>query len=161
MASTKTPNAPRGTIRGASSNNVVNFSIRGVPLPRLIVDFLLDNILALKKLQQERKAKETDNIVEHTHELEDDVLDHHGVDTHGGLHRKQTVQPEQFWNVLREKFTEAGPEWDGQVDKIWTFGPHSAGGCVLIDARKDVIPNSYVSVSKYSVLASTRRTNVK
>lgn len=155
MAVTKTPSAPRGTIRGASSNNVVNFSIRAVPLPRIIVDFLLDNILALKKLQQERKAKETNKSVEHVRELEDDVGLHNGVDTQGDLHTKHSVQPEQFWNVLREKFSKAGLEWDGQVDKIWTFGPHSAGGCVLIDARKDVMPNSYVSISKYLTLAST------
>lgn len=155
MAPTKTPNALRGTIRGVSSNNVVNFSIRAVPLPRIIVDFLLDNILALKKLQQEKKAKETNKSVEHARELEDDVgLLHNGVDTQGDLHVKHSVQPEQFWNVLREKFAEAGPEWDGQVDRIWTFGPHSAGGCVLIDARKDIIPNSYVSISKYLTLAS-------
>ncbi len=143
MAPTKTPNVPRGTIRGASSNNVVNFSIRAVPLPRVILDFLLDNILTLKKLQQERKAKETDKSAEHTHEPEDDVeLDIAGVDTQGDLYRKPTVKPEQFWNVLQEKCKEAGPEWSGQIDRIWAFGPHRAGGCVLIDTRRDVIPNS-------------------
>ncbi|KAF8349218.1 translation elongation factor 2 [Amanita rubescens] len=130
MAPTKTPNVPRGTIRGASSNSVVKFSIRAVPLPRVVLDFLLDNILTLKKIQQERKAKETDKSAEHTHEPEDDDVE---LDISG---------PEQFWNVLQEKCREAGSEWVGQVDRIWAFGPHRAGGCVLIDARRDVIPNS-------------------
>lgn len=139
MAPTKTPNAPRGTIRGASSNNVVNFSIRAVPLPRVILDFLLESILTLKKLQQERKAKETDKSAEPEDDVELDII---GLNTQGDLYKKPTVQPEQFWVALQEKCKEAGPEWSGQVDRIWAFGPHRAGGCILIDGRRDVIPNS-------------------
>lgn len=141
MAPTKTPNTPRGTIRGASSYNVVNFTIRAVPLPRNILEFLLDNILVLKRLQQE-----TDKSAEQNHEsdndTEEDELNQEGVDTQGDLYRKPTVKPEQYWDVLREKCKEAGAEWKGIVDKIQAFGPRRAGGCMLIDARKDIIPNS-------------------
>ncbi|KAF8635904.1 hypothetical protein AX15_000083 [Amanita polypyramis BW_CC] len=146
MAPTKTPNALRGTIRGASSYNVVNFAIRAVPLPRNIVDFLLDNILILKRLQRERKVKETGRSSEKNHESEqdneEDELYQEGVDTQGDFHRTPIVKPEQYWDTLQEKLKEASAEWEGVVDKIWAFGPRKAGGCMLIDARKDVIPNS-------------------
>jgi len=47
---------------------------------------------------------------------------------------------------LEEVCKKAGGDWDkGIVDRIWAFGPLKAGGCLLIDARKNVkTPRSYV-----------------
>ncbi|KIL67943.1 hypothetical protein M378DRAFT_9192 [Amanita muscaria Koide BX008] len=141
MAPSKTPNAPRGTIRGASSHSVVVFTIRAVPLPRTILDFLLDNILILKKLQLERKVKVTNKNAEQHREPEknsEEELFKEDVDHQGDFYRKPTVKPEEFWEALQEKCKNAGPDWEDIADKIWAFGPHRAGGCILIDARKDV-----------------------
>lgn len=78
-------------------------------------------------------------------EDDDDERDH-SYDDSGETFRKSSVRPDQFWTALEEVCKQAGGDWDKSVvDKIWAFGPHKAGGCLLIDARKDAkTPNSYV-----------------
>jgi ribosome assembly protein 1 len=56
MAPPKTPSAPRGTIKGTAAHDLINFTIRAVPLPQDILHFILDNIVTLKKLQQEQNT---------------------------------------------------------------------------------------------------------
>jgi ribosome assembly protein 1 len=138
MAPTKTPGAPRGTIHGSSSLNVVHFRVRASPLPSPVLGFVLDNITVLKKLQNDRKAKDSQlsqnkAIVGET--MNDDV--------HGDIMRKPTVTPEQFWSALQKVCDEVGGEWEGIVERIWAFGPQGAGGCLLIDGRKSA-PTSFV-----------------
>lgn len=132
MAPVKTPNAPRGTIRGSSSQNIVTFTIRASPLPRPILDFILENLETLKKLQHDKKWGET------TEDQEDLAT----VDIYGDVIRKPNVRPENFWVALQERSKEVGGEWEGLADKIWAFGPQKAGGCLLIDARKPASINS-------------------
>lgn len=123
MAPIKLPNASRGTIRGASIHGILNFTIRASPLPQVILEFILENIVTIKKLQVDQQDHSQDE-------------DEEGVDMYGDIVRKPTVKPAQFWDALRLKCGEAGGEWEGIVDKIWAFGPQKAGGCLLIDARK-------------------------
>ena len=79
---------------------------------------------------------------------EDDDDDNHGhsYDDSGETFRKPTVRPDRFWSALEDICAKAGGDWDKTiVDRIWAFGPHKAGGCLLIDARKNIkSPNSYV-----------------
>jgi ribosome assembly protein 1 len=131
MASVKTANAARGTIHGASSHNIVRFTVRALPLPSPILDFILENLVVLKKLQHDRKAGESQEAQDKADVEEDD-----GVDIHGDIVRKPSVSPDQFWGALTKVCDEVGGEWKGVVDKIWAFGPQKAGGCFLIDARK-------------------------
>lgn len=139
MAPPKTPNALRGTIRGTISQNIATFTIRASPLPSLILEFILENLVTLKKLQQDRRQAEKVDVP--------DVEDEEGVDIHGDIIRKPNVAPAQFWESLQAKFREAGGEWDNIVDKIWAFGPQGAGGCVLIDSRTSTTwHNSCVSI---------------
>lgn len=133
----KTAGAPRGTIRGASSNNLVTFTIRASPLPPVILDFILENLVTLKKLQQDRKARDS----QATQDLAD-AEEQDGVDVHGDIVRKPTVKPDQFWAALSEKCQEAGNEWENITERIWAFGPQKAGGCVLIDARTSPVSHS-------------------
>ncbi|TFK40717.1 P-loop containing nucleoside triphosphate hydrolase protein [Crucibulum laeve] len=130
MAPNKTSGASRGTIRSVSALNIVTFTIRASPLPRLILDFVLDNIVTLKKLQYERRMQQQGQ----EKATEEEV--HEGIDVYGDIVRKPTVKPENFWNALKEKCKEAGGEWEDITDRIWAFGPQNAGGCMLIDARK-------------------------
>lgn len=135
MAPTKTPGAPRGTIKGASTQNIVSFVIRASPIPASLLEFILDNVATLKKLQHDRKLGQEGEIEEA--EEEESV-----VDKYGDVVRKPSVKPEQFWDVFRSKCKEVGGEWEGIVEKVWAFGPQRAGGCLLIDARK---PKALVS----------------
>ncbi|KAI6005368.1 P-loop containing nucleoside triphosphate hydrolase protein [Pisolithus marmoratus] len=133
MPPSKTPNATRGTMKSASSQNLVSFTIRAAPLPDIIHQFILQNLAVLRTLLQERRAADGDTPVgtvnpgeEELTGVQDDIL------------HSPSVRPEQFWDALDDRCKEAGGEWSGIADRIWAFGPHGAGGCILIDARKDV-----------------------
>jgi len=123
MAPTKTPNAARGTMRGSSAHKVVTFTTRAVPIPPTILDFILENLTALKTLVRGKRDQQ----------IEEEEQD---VDLHGDVIRKSTISPDQFWDVFAEKCKDVGGDWEGVAAKTWAFGPQKAGGCLLIDARK-------------------------
>ncbi|KXN88123.1 Ribosome assembly protein 1 [Leucoagaricus sp. SymC.cos] len=130
MAPTRTPNAPRGTIKGTSTQSVVSFTIRASPIPASLLEFILDNTTTLKKLQHDRKSWQ-EGKSEEEEEEEESV-----ADRYGDIIRKPSVKPDQFWNAFRDKCKEIGGEWEDITDNVWAFGPQRAGGCLLIDARK-------------------------
>ena len=138
----------RGLVNGSSTHGLVKFSIRSVPLPKHLLEFILDNIPILKRLQRERKnalgssAEDGDQDIED----DDDIDRERSYGGSGETFRRPTVRPEQFWTALEEVCKKAGGDWDkGVVDRIWAFGPLRAGGCLLVDARKNVkTPRSYV-----------------
>ncbi|TFK20598.1 P-loop containing nucleoside triphosphate hydrolase protein [Coprinopsis marcescibilis] len=136
MAPTKTPGAPRGTIKGASSLNIVKFAIRAAPLPAPILEYILENTAILKKLHSDQQARERGK------EVDEDSEEKDRANSYGDVVRKSTVTPEEYWEGLDAKCKEVGGEWESIADRIWSFGPHRAGGCLLIDSRK---PNSYGS----------------
>ncbi|KIY45516.1 P-loop containing nucleoside triphosphate hydrolase protein [Fistulina hepatica ATCC 64428] len=129
MAPPKTAGAPRGTIRGGAIQNTVSFTIRTAPLPRLLRDFILDNLTIIRNLARGRKDDSGPNeTIESEDELEfqDEVI------------HNPTVAPDAFWDAFASKCKEVGGEWSTlPVERIWAFGPHGAGGCVLIDARSE------------------------
>ena len=136
----------RGLVNGSSAQGLVKFSIRATPLPKSLLEFILDNISILKRLQRERKNALGDSGEDESQDKEGDADYERSYDDSGETFRKPTVRPDQFWAALEEVCRKAGGDWDkGIVDRIWAFGPHRAGGCLLVDARKSVrTPNSYV-----------------
>lgn len=130
MAPPKTPGSPRGTVHGASFQNLVTFTIRAVPLPDVIADFLRNNLILIKRLLADRTRSDS----EPSDEVEDEA---EKAATTGDILRIPTVHPGQFWSALQAKCDEAGPEWGGIVNNIWALGPQKAGECLLIDSRKD------------------------
>ncbi|KAF5382529.1 hypothetical protein D9615_002805 [Tricholomella constricta] len=137
MAPTKTPNASRGTIHGASSSNIVQFTIRASPLPQEILNFVLQNLSILNEFQHDRRAKDSAEAQEKALAEEQ-----YGVDIYGDIVRKPSVSPELFWEALQKVCEEVGGEWGDVAERIWAFGPQKAGGCLLIDARKSGTPFS-------------------
>ncbi|KAI0269862.1 P-loop containing nucleoside triphosphate hydrolase protein [Gloeopeniophorella convolvens] len=130
MAPPKTPGALRGTIHGSSFQNLVTFTIRAVPLPEPIADFLRGNLVVIKRLLADRAHAENGASVDDEDEAEKAA-------TAGDILRVPTVRPEQFWDVFQAKCEEAGPEWARVTENIWALGPQGAGECLLIDSRKD------------------------
>lgn len=130
----------RGVVNGASAQNLVKFSIRASPLPKSLLDFILSNITNLKKLQLERESKDINS----SSAVPDgpDFDDSDRMDTYGEVARKPTVTADLFWAALEKECKNLGGEWGDIVDRIWAFGPQRAGGCILVDARKDWVPNS-------------------
>jgi ribosome assembly protein 1 len=129
MAPTKTSGATRGTIKGASTQNIVSFTIRASPIPTPLLEFILDNAATVKKLLHDRNTQQEGKP-------EDREEEETMADQYGDVMRKPSVKPEQFWDALQDKCKEVGGEWEGIIDKVWAFGPQRAGGCLLIDARK-------------------------
>jgi len=133
MAPPKTPNAPRGTIHGASAHNVVNFTIRAAPLPESITSFLQSNVSILRKLHREggfsAQKKASKLPAEGGDDLQepDDAID-------GEVVRKATVKLDEFWPALEKICKEAGGQWADVADRIWAFGPQHVGPNLLIDA---------------------------
>ncbi|KAF9049552.1 hypothetical protein BDZ89DRAFT_1126512 [Hymenopellis radicata] len=56
MPPPKPAGSPRGTMKGASSQNIVRFTIRAAPLARLLLDFILDHLSILWKFKRDRRA---------------------------------------------------------------------------------------------------------
>ena len=129
MAPPKTPGYPRGTVHGASFQNLVTFTIRAVPIPDIIVDFLRSNLAVIKRLIMD--STRTDGTT--SEEVEDEA---EKAATTGDILCVPTVCPGRFWDVLQARCQEAGSEWAGIVDDIWALGPHGAGDCLLIDYRQ-------------------------
>jgi ribosome assembly protein 1 len=130
MAPPKTPGYPRGTVHGASFQNLVTFTVRAVPIPDIIVDFLRSNLAVIRRLIVDWNRSDSATSEEVEYEAEKAA-------TTGDILCVPTVHPGQFWDILQVKCGEAGPEWAGIVDNIWALGPQGAGECLLIDSRKD------------------------
>jgi len=137
----------RGLVNGSSAQGLIKFSIRAAPLPKSLLEFILDNVPILKRLQRERRNAPGGSVEDEGQDREDDddADRERSYDDSGEMFRKPTVRPEQFWTALEEVCKKAGGDWDkGIVDRIWAFGPHKAGGCLLVDARKNIKTlNSY------------------
>ncbi len=142
MAPTKTPNAPRGTIKGSSSQQVVSFTIRASPMPKPILEFILENLEVWRVLQHSREVKQG-NAPEKDEQVEN----------YGDVVRRPTVTPEHFWDTFAEKCKEAGGEWVNVADKTWAFGPQKAGACLLVDSRSLKPYTSSVSLFSRSFCA--------
>lgn len=138
MAPTKTHGAPRGTAQGNISNSLITLTTRAVPLPPIILQFILDNASVIRRLEKRAEKRPGDHAGEAQEDLdieaeqEQEAEEELGVDD---IVRKPTVKLERFWDGLKEKCVEAGGEWAGIVEDVWCFGPRTAG-CLLIDARK-------------------------
>ena len=154
MAPPKTAGAKRGTIRSAAAHNSINFTIRAAPLPKPIFDFLRDNLVLLRRMQQENSREEgqalstagQDDEAEH-----DETEDADEVDLQGEVLKRPTVKAEEFWPTLEQKCKDAGPEWADVAERVWAFGPQKAGTCLLVDSRPG-LPTSFV-LSPYFVTA--------
>ena len=119
---------------GGSSSSVVKFTIRASPLPPAISEFVLQNLAILKKLQNDRKFKDTQETV-----TEDP---HFAGEMQGDMARIPGVTPENFWTTLDKICQQEGGEWADIAEGTWAFGPQKVGGCLLIDARHSTPPRS-------------------
>ncbi|KAG8903683.1 Cytoplasmic GTPase/eEF2-like protein (ribosomal biogenesis), partial [Tulasnella sp. 408] len=133
MAPPKTPNAKRGTIVGSTAQNLVTFTVRAVPLPQAITEFLLANVSILKRLHRESQQKKGGEAAPRVEEgpQRDAVAD--DADITDEISRQATVKPEDFWRSLDALCKKAGGEWLDVADRIWAFGPHRVGPNILVD----------------------------
>ena len=144
---------------GSSSNGLVKFKIRALPLPEEIIEFLQANISLLKKVRREAEARmpqqggpthpegsiSSEAVSNETEgETGQDDMDDIPGGAEGDVERRPTVRAAEFWGALDKLFVKAGPEWKGTCEHIWAFGPLRIGPNILVDRRRDSIINSCV-----------------
>ncbi|KAL1405409.1 Cytoplasmic GTPase/eEF2-like protein (ribosomal biogenesis) [Vanrija albida] len=120
MAAPKTAGAPRGTVRASVYDDLVEFTIRAVPLPSAVTDFLAAQQKTIASMTVQRRQR--------AEEAAEDEVDAEAADA-----ATRVLTPEQFWTELEKLFNKAGGEWAGAADRVWTFGPKNVGSNVLLD----------------------------
>jgi ribosome assembly protein 1 len=138
MLPSKATAASRGTVTASSSQAAATFTIRAIPMPPTILEYILDNISVLRRLQRDRDMLEERTLGSEALDLEEEQP----IDVQGDVERTPTVKPENYWTTLQERCQQVGGDWADLADRIWAFGPHGAGGCLLIDSRVSSPPNS-------------------
>ncbi|KAF7797389.1 hypothetical protein EIP86_008584 [Pleurotus ostreatoroseus] len=127
----------RGAVVSSSANNLVKFVIRATPLPKPIWDFLQDNLAILRRMHQESESHEERALTDTPVNEEDLEEQEEEVDLQGEIIKRPTVKVDEFWQVLQAKCSEAGGEWTNIPDRLWAFGPHRSGTCLLVDVIRE------------------------
>lgn len=133
MAPPKTANVPRGTTHGSSAHSIANFTIRAVPLPSKVTEFLQANQSVIKRLERERLQSETREPLLVSIDEEENIIS--TAATEGDLTQKPTVRAEDLWEALDQLFDELGGDWKDSGKRIWALGPNGSGPNLLIDLR--------------------------
>nr|XP_018263281.1 ribosome assembly protein 1 [Kwoniella dejecticola CBS 10117]OBR85439.1 ribosome assembly protein 1 [Kwoniella dejecticola CBS 10117] len=127
MAPPKTVGTPRGTIQGSILNGLVTFTVRAVPLPPKVIEFLLSQTNTIGSMMVQKRDQ--------TNEEEESQEERDAGEATTEQSRKLT--PDQFWSELEGLLNKAGPDWAGAADRIWSFGPKRMGANLFADARAE------------------------
>jgi len=120
-------------MHGSSAYSIANFTIRAVPLPSNITEFLKANELVIKRLERERLQSETQEHSLVSNDEDDNMISTAAAE--GDLIQRPTVRAEDFWGVFDELLDKLGGDWKGSGKRIWAFGPNGTGPNLLIDSR--------------------------
>lgn len=153
------PNFPRGTVLGTSNHGLIKFTLRAIPLPQAIIEFLQANVSVVKKISQEAESRistqkssapageepmDSEPVAQDL-EVEangnEDVFEDPSRGAEGEVERKPTVRQGEFWTELEKLFAKAGPEWKDVTKRIWSFGPGRIGPNFFVDRRTGGTPH--------------------
>ena len=120
-------------MHGSSAHSIATFTIRVVPLPSEVTEFLQANQSVIKRLERERLQSETQ---EHSLVNSDEKATMISTAAaEGDLIQKPTIRAEDFWEALDQLLDKLGGDWKGSGKRIWAFGPNGSGPNLLIDSR--------------------------
>jgi ribosome assembly protein 1 len=126
---------PRGTVVAETPSKQVSIRLRVRPLPLAVTEFLNRNAGAIKRLYNERKAREqNESNGTETEEATSSPADNDDV---GIVGTGKVLTLEEFKMQLAEAFKGVKHEkdvWTSIVDHIAAFGPRRVGPNLLIDA---------------------------
>ncbi|SPJ73041.1 probable translation elongation factor eEF4 [Fusarium torulosum] len=116
----------RGAVVATTSSKQVTISLRVLPIPENVTDFLLKNGDAVKRVY-DRKAR--------TEGEEEEIA------AEADIAAGNTLSVEDFKKQLKEKLEigKGRDAWKDSIDKIVAFGPRRTGPNLLIDATADGI----------------------
>lgn len=124
MAPPKTKGAARGTVHGTLLDGLVSFTIRAVPIPSAITDFLLAHPTSIASLISQRgsTADESEEAAREERETAESAVT-----------EARVLSPQEFWAELESICANCGGEWVGAADRVWCFGPKRMGANLLLD----------------------------
>ncbi|KAG0234543.1 Cytoplasmic GTPase/eEF2-like protein (ribosomal biogenesis) [Actinomortierella wolfii] len=135
----KVDNAPRGTIVATTQNRHVRFTVRAVPIPNSITQYLAghaDLIQSYIETAKDSSNQESKVVVTSLGEDESEDLSTEGKedDEEGNRRREQVRRATKIQKELEPLFAEAGEIWKGKEKDILAFGPRRVGPNLLINS---------------------------
>lgn len=145
MPPPKSQSAVRGAITGTIAHGAVTFTVRAVPMPSSITEFLQANVSIMRKWLREGRVQNQNESTEFAEEgkatTEEDVT------ADADASQVATVKDADFWPTFEKICAEAGTQWADLPGRIIVTGPHHAGpnvlangansGCPLLRSRTD------------------------
>lgn len=129
----------RGAVVATTSSKQVTISIRVLPLPVEVTEFLIKNSDAIKRMYSERKVEGGD---------EDGDAAEETIAADADLSLGNKLSIEDFRKQLQQKL-EGGKgreTWKNRTDQIVSFGPRRTGPNLLIDATADgILPKAFAA----------------
>jgi len=127
---------PRGTISG-TSQSLIRYTVRTVPLPQPLVALLTSNVALLQRLVREGDGsdKPSDNDQDETAADQLDKEEEAEAADGEALVNASLMRSEDFHEALKKTFAEVGGEWKDLYESVWMFGPHGSGSNILLDRR--------------------------
>jgi ribosome assembly protein 1 len=151
MPPPKTKDQPRGTISGAVLGGLISFTVRAIPLPEPITNYLAKQSEMMRKisLRQERKLDPTNSLSDSAGVEPLPSSNTESMDLMNDVQQyDQTADPARtshnnydsaFWSGLDDackSLTNSSTnelDFDKLVDSIWAFGPKRSGPNLLLD----------------------------
>lgn len=141
---------PRGTISGSVSNGLLKYTIRAVPLPGQITDYLDKASDVIRNIAPRHRSNQGRLILSHKasseqaaqRNLDDPSQSSPEEVDHNDLILDPTAPPTAssvpegaaFWFGLNElNAKHMNKDLEDIVDKLWAFGPRRIGPNVLLD----------------------------
>lgn len=122
MAPPKTPGEPRGTMHGTALQGALSFTIRAVPMPPLLVDFLVVNVPTIRRLRRRHHDDDDDDDAGEVGEVRD-------------AEAVRRVPVRAFWDELQAVLQRVGGEWADVASQICAWGPKHVGPNLLLDPQ--------------------------
>lgn len=120
----KTEGAPRGTMRGTALGGAVSLTLRAVPLPPRVAEFLVVNVPTVRRmLRRSRTGADDEDDADGERPPEEDEDE-----------RPRRVPVRLFWGELARLLAQAGAEWAHVAEQLVAFGPKNVGPNMLVDA---------------------------
>jgi ribosome assembly protein 1 len=124
MAPPKTQGASRGTIHSSLLSGLVTFTLRAIPLPPRLIEFLQSHTSSISNMLYQRNDNEGEA------EREQEEMESAGD---GTLEQGKILGSEEFWVELEKVCAGLGGEWAGVAERVWGFGPKRLGANLLLD----------------------------
>lgn len=138
MPPPKSQSTVRGVINGASAHGAVTFTVRAVPMPNSITDFLQANVSIMRKWLREGHVQNRNESTEFVEEGKATTEEDATADADSS--QVATVKDADFWPSFEKICAEAGTQWADLPGRIIVTGPHHAGPNVLANGTNSGLP---------------------